>query len=226
MAALKRRTKARKTVGQCKKCWDHAKIKAIHPIDYIKNSHIPKQNKPPTSKDRKQKIPHDVIVLKPSQWLPFVHYYPVKDGKVITKPNRSFKKQTTLFSKQSSTSGEKSGGSKELAAGYKKVFIKFLIFVAIATRLKSVVFDNEYFEKRVVAEIKRQYGLENKELFCAFRDHNHNINLLWMKVYDESLFAQVVIVNVRSIVNPLRHGAVLMIEAKNAMGIAALSSLH
>eukprot|EP01083_Nonionella_stella_P278817 948244_1 len=102
--ARKRRARGRKTIGQCKTCWDHGKITAIHPIDYIKNNHIPKQNKPPTRKDRKQKIPHDVIVLKPSQWLPFVHYYPVKDGKVITKPNRSFKKQTKLFSKQSSTS--------------------------------------------------------------------------------------------------------------------------
>eukprot|EP01083_Nonionella_stella_P278816 948242_1 len=40
MAALKRRTKARKTVGQCKKCWDHAKIKAIHPIENIVSTEL------------------------------------------------------------------------------------------------------------------------------------------------------------------------------------------
>eukprot|EP01083_Nonionella_stella_P120744 362091_1 len=275
-----RSSKARKSKVQCKTCWDNGNITAQYSIDYLKNNHGPQQNGPRRPTDRKKKIPHPVIELVPSQWVEYVHYYPIsKKGKVITKPKRTsfFKTQTQLTSPTSFTkphkpilprpsskasnmrgntsnvskrkrkrmdmendiedtssnnqeqprkkmkqcfedalkasveankivtineidnmmsgldndmtqmskqqiietqaqiidslicntlqykNGEKSGGAKELAAGYKKVFTMLGILSDIARRLKSVVFDNEYFEKRVVLQICLQYYLQKKK---------------------------------------------------------------
>eukprot|EP01083_Nonionella_stella_P062561 162681_1 len=105
-----RSSKARKSKVQCKTCWDNGNITAQYSIDYLKNNHGPQQNGPRRPTDRKKKIPHPVIELVPSQWVEYVHYYPIsKKGKVITKPKRTsfFKTQTQLTSPTSFTKPHK-----------------------------------------------------------------------------------------------------------------------
>eukprot|EP01084_Bolivina_argentea_P001065 1953_1 len=117
--------------------------------------------------------------------------------------------------------GEKSGSAKEVAKSLNHPFEDFEIKTQ---RVKSIVFDNQYFDNGTVREIEINWKKKDKYFFLEFRDTCHNINLMWGRVYGDCLFAQTVITNVKYIINPLNHGSIISLKAKDIMGNAAVST--
>eukprot|EP01084_Bolivina_argentea_P190854 327862_1 len=117
--------------------------------------------------------------------------------------------------------GEKSGSAKEVALSLNKP----LKLVSMEPQqVKSLSFDNQYYDNGTVKEIEINWKKESDMMWMAYRDTCHNINLIWGRVYGDCLYAQTVLKNVNSIINPLNHGSIISLKAKNIMAQAAVST--
>ena len=119
--------------------------------------------------------------------------------------------------------GEKSGTALHLASRYKKLFTRMNLMNDLQQRWKSSAFDNEYFKKNVVGEIKRMYKLNSVISFAMFRDICHNVNLKWNRCYANCKLIQISVNQMRDIINPLNHGAVDCLVVTDRMDRCSLS---
>ena len=170
----RRSSLAKNTKVQSKTCWDHNQSSAEYSLDYIKNTHIKLMNKPRSQLSRMIHIRHPIITVAPSQMQPFIHYYPIKNGEIITSAaqNSFFKaKQQTILSKNgviqiSKDAVTKLASSKanNLKGNAKK-----------RSRIKARIHDAEESEMKMEPKNKRLKVDESKIVQCFQKALNDGI---------------------------------------------------
>ena len=95
-----RKSTARSQYVQCKTCWDCNETSTVHPLDYLKNALAKMMNSERNQNNDMVKMPCPSMTVAPTQLMALIHYYPIKDGKMVTNSPVSFftKKQTILTS--------------------------------------------------------------------------------------------------------------------------------